>query len=65
MLLTGKLLLSGYGHWLRLKGTMLRDDIAALGQFCAQVITLSAITHTQNAPVELWSSYHTNFTKEH
>ena len=44
---------------------MLRDDIAALGQFCAQVNTLSAITHTQNAPVELRSSYHTNLTREH
>lgn len=27
--------------------------LQALGQFCAQVNTLSAITHTQNAPVEL------------
>jgi len=32
---------------------MSREDIAALGQFCAQVSTLSAITHAHNAPAEL------------
>ena len=29
----------------------------AVGQFCALVILLSAFTHTQNAPVELWRRY--------
>ena len=32
-----------------LKGLSLEDN-AVLGQFCAEVILLSAIAHTQNAP---------------
>ena len=43
---------------------MSSEDIAALGQFCAQVSTLSAITHANSAPVELWSSYHKKFHQE-
>ena len=43
---------------------MSREDIAALGQFCAEVSTLSAITNAHNATVGLWGSYHSNFARK-
>ena len=39
-----------------LKG-LCHDDIAVLGQFCAEVITISAFTNMQNSPVELRGRY--------
>ena len=41
---------------LTLKGVC-HEDIGVLGQFCAEVITISAFTHTQNSPVELRGRY--------
>ena len=39
-----------------LKGVC-HEDIGVLGQFCAEVITISAFTHMQNSPVELRGGY--------
>ena len=35
-----------------LKG-ICHEDIAILGQFCAEIMTFVAFTYTQNVPVEL------------
>ena len=32
--------------------------------FCAKVIILSALTDTENAPIDLWGKYQTNFVRE-
>ena len=40
------------------------EDNAVLGQFCAEVILLSAIAHTQNAPEVLWRRNETNFNRK-
>ena len=39
-----------------LKGVC-HEDIGVLGQFCAEVITISAFIHMQNSPVELRGRY--------
>ena len=39
-------------------------DCCRLSQSCAKGIVLCAYTHSQNAPVELWTRYRTNFFRE-
>ena len=46
-----------------LKGVSLEDK-AVLGQFCVEVILLSAFAHTQNAPEELRKRNETNFNRK-
>jgi len=46
-----------------LKGLSLEDN-AVLGQFCAEVMVLSAAAHTQNAPEELRKRNETNFNRK-
>lgn len=53
MLFTGKIVVRWIWTLIVPKGAMSSEDIASLGHFCAQVSTLSAITHAHSSPVEL------------
>ena len=45
-------------------GYVKRIDCCCSSQSCAKGIVLSAYNHSQNAPVELWTRYQTNFFRE-